>query len=59
MSIRKALIGVMLAVATAAIVVVSAIGTVSIHRTVVREAQARVNHDLDTAIAENGLHLGE
>ncbi len=51
MSIRNVLIGVMAAVTTAAIVVVSAIGTVSIHHTVVREAQARVHHDLDTAIA--------
>ena len=48
MSIRRALIGGMLALATAAVVIVAAVGAVSIRDSVVREAQARVDHALDT-----------
>ncbi len=51
MSIRNALVGVMLLVAAVAVVIVAAVGAFSINRSVVREAQNRVNHDLDTALS--------
>jgi two-component system NtrC family sensor kinase len=41
----------MLLVAAAAVVIVAAVGAFSINRSVVREAQNRVNHDLDTALS--------
>jgi two-component system NtrC family sensor kinase len=47
LSVRDVLVGVMLLVATA-IGVIAAIGVSSINASVVREAQERVNHDLDT-----------
>jgi two-component system NtrC family sensor kinase len=51
LSVRGVLIGVMLLVAAAAIGIVAAVGVISIDNNIVREAQERVNHDLDTTIS--------
>ena len=48
MSVRTALVGAMLAVGVLATAVVGGLGVWSIGRTVVHEAQERVNHDLDS-----------
>lgn len=51
MTIRSTLIIGMLAVGILCAAIVGVLGTISIHTSVVREAQSRVNHDLDTMIA--------
>jgi len=51
LSIRSALIGGMLALAAVVTVIIGAVGAISINRSVVHEAQERVNHDLDTISA--------
>lgn len=51
LSIRGVLVGVMLLVSVAAIGIVAAVGVISINTNIVREAQERVNHDLDTVLS--------
>ena len=50
MPVRRALVGAMLLVTTVATVLVGALGVRSIRQNVVREAQQRVNHNLNTLL---------
>ena len=51
LSIRSTLIGGMLALAAIVTVIIGVVGAIGINRSVLHEAQERVNHDLDTISA--------
>jgi len=52
MSVRSALIGGMLILAGVATLVVELVAVIGIKRSLVREAQCRVNRDLDTVASQ-------
>ena len=51
MSIRTALVSMMLTMGALTLVLVGGLGSLSVDRNILREAQERVNHDLDTVCA--------